>query len=101
MILYIFKSGLKGGELIEVLNSKQQETLQEVFEEPARSNIEWSDIESLLNALGKVREGRGSRVRAFVNGKVATFHRPHPKKETDKGAVKSVRRFLKEAGVKP
>jgi hypothetical protein len=29
------------------------------------------------------------------------FHRPHPKKETDKGAVKSVRRFLYEAEVRP
>ncbi|WP_308189086.1 MULTISPECIES: type II toxin-antitoxin system HicA family toxin [Nostoc] len=30
----------------------------------------------------------------------ATFHRPHPEKETDKGAVKSMRRFLTEAGIK-
>jgi len=28
------------------------------------------------------------------------FHRPHPKKETDMGAAKSVQRFLKEAEVK-
>ncbi|MEW6501251.1 MAG: hexulose-6-phosphate isomerase, partial [Thermodesulfobacteriota bacterium] len=31
----------------------------------------------------------------------AVFHRPHPRKETDKGAVKSLRRFLENAGVKP
>ena len=31
----------------------------------------------------------------------AVFHRPHPRKETDKGALKSVRRFLAEAGIKP
>jgi hypothetical protein len=86
---------------IGALNSKQQQTLREVFEKPDRSNSEWSDVESLLKAVGKVTEGRGSRIRAFVNGKVGTFHRPHPKKETDKGAVKSLRRFLKEAGVKP
>lgn len=29
----------------------------------------------------------------------AVFHRPYPEKETDKGAVKSLRRFLTEAGV--
>jgi hypothetical protein len=75
--------------------------LGDVFEDPVRANIDWSDIESLLKALGKVTEGSGSRVRDFVNGKVATFHRPHPEKETDKGTVKSVRRFLWEAGVKP
>ncbi|MGO8783793.1 MAG: type II toxin-antitoxin system HicA family toxin [Syntrophobacteraceae bacterium] len=57
-------------------------------------------MEALLKAIGKVREGKGSRIRAFVNGKVATFHRPHPEKEADKGTVRSVRRFLHEAGVK-
>ena len=28
-------------------------------------------------------------------------HEPHPEKETDKGAVKSVREFLIKAGVEP
>jgi len=92
---------MEGGELIGALNSKQQATLRDIFEDPVKSNIDWSDVESLLKALGKMTEGRGSRVRAFVNGKVATFHRPHPEKETDKGTVKSVRRFLREAGVRP
>ncbi len=31
---------------------------------------------------------------------VHPFHRPHPRKETNKGAVKSVRKFLEAAGVK-
>lgn len=44
-------------------------------------------------------EGRGSRVRIELNGMEATFHRPHPRKETDKGAVASMRRFLEQAGV--
>jgi hypothetical protein len=91
----------KEGEPIDPLNSKQQKTLRGIFEDPIRANIDWSDVESLLKALGKVTEGSGSRVRAFVNGKVATFHRPHPEKETDKGTVKSVRRFLQEAGIRP
>jgi hypothetical protein len=80
---------------------KATEDLGDIFENPVKANIDWSDVESLLKALGKVTEGSGSRLRAFVNGKVATFHRPHPEKETDKGTVKSVRRFLREAGVRP
>ena len=46
----------------------------------------------------EVSEGSGSRVRVYLSGVRAVFHRPHPEKETDKGAVKSVRRFLQEAG---
>ncbi|MFN6309943.1 MAG: type II toxin-antitoxin system HicA family toxin, partial [Planctomyces sp.] len=36
-----------------------------------------------------------------LNDVRAVFHRPHPQKETDKGAVRSMRRFLTEAGVTP
>jgi hypothetical protein len=54
----------------------------------------------LLIALGaEISEGNGSRVRIALNGIRAVFHRPHPQKETDKGAIISMRRFLKEAGV--
>ena len=49
---------------------------------------------------GEVSEGSGSRIRVALNGVRAVFHRPHPEKETDKGTLKSVRRFLLEAGVK-
>ena len=82
------------------LNSKHQKTLSAIFENPITSNISWSDIESMLTALGaEVSEGAGSRVRIALNEIRAVFHRPHPEKETDKGAVKSLRRFLTEAGV--
>ena len=57
-------------------------------------------MERLLAALGgEISEGRGSRVRVHLNGIRAVFHRPHPERVTDKGAVSSVRRFLKEAEV--
>lgn len=84
------------------MQSKHQRTLQAIFENPVRSNILWKDIENLLIALGaEVSEGRGSRVRIFLNGVRAVFHRPHPGKETNKGAVISMHRFLIEAGVEP
>ena len=51
------------------------------------------------NLLREISEGRGSRVRVILNDVKAVFHRPHPERVTEKGAVKSVRRFLKEAGV--
>ena len=82
------------------LNKKQKNTLEKIFKDPISSNVLWSDIETLLLALGaEISEGRGSRVRIYLNGIRAVFHRPHPKKETDKGALKSMRRFLETAGV--
>ena len=79
---------------------KHRKILEKVRQDPVNPSINWQDIEALLKALGaEIYEGAGSRVRVLLNGKVAVFHRPHPHKETDKGAVKSVRRFLTNAGV--
>ncbi len=83
------------------INKKHQRVLDSIFDEPVKSNIIWKEIEKLLLSLGtEISEGRGSRVRLYLNGVRAVFHRPHPQKETDKGALKSMRRFLIEAGVK-
>lgn len=82
--------------------SKAPRTLAAIFEKPVRANIRWSDIETLLRAHGAtITEGAGSRVRVELNGVRAVFHRPHPRPETDKGAVVSLRRFLEEAGILP
>ena len=84
------------------MGPKHDRTLKAIFEDPARSNIAWRDIEAMLEAAGaEISEGAGSRVRIALNGVRAVFHRPHPQKETDKGAVKSMRRFLTESGVTP
>ena len=84
------------------MGPKHRRTLEAIFDDPVRSNIAWRDIEAMPAAAGaEFTEGSGSRVRIALNGIRAVFHRPHPQKETDKGAVKSMRRFLTEAGVTP
>lgn len=84
------------------LSSRHRKTLDAVFATPLRPDVAWSEIEALLGALGaEVSEGKGSRVRVYLGGVRAVLHRPHPRKETDKGALKSVRRFLTEAGIRP
>lgn len=84
------------------MDSKHQKTLEAIFEKPERTNVLWREVEALLIALGaEITAGNGSRRRVALKGVRAVFHRPHPHKETDKDAVKSVRRFLEAAGVKP
>ncbi len=83
------------------MSKKHQKILQQIFQNPVQSSIAWKDIEAMLVSLGaEISEGNGSRVRIALNDVRAVFHRPHPQKETDKGAVVSMRRFLKEANVK-
>ena len=82
------------------LSKKHKKILHKIYEDPVRSDVAWSDIESLLKYLGaELSEGRGSRMRIYLNGIRAVFHRPHPHRETDKGALRSMRRFLSEAGI--
>jgi hypothetical protein len=82
------------------MNSKHKKIMELVYKNPTQANILWSDIEGLLVALGaELSEGSGSRVRVKLNEVRAVFHRPHPQKTTDKGAVNSLRRFLGNAGV--
>jgi len=82
------------------MNSGQRKTIGLIFKNPVQSNILWVDIEKLFSALGsELSEGSGSRIRVKLNGVRAVFHRPHPQKTTDKGAVHSVRKFLENAGV--
>ena len=83
------------------MNKRHEKVLDQIFENPVRADVSWSEIESMLVALGAdLSEGRGSRVRIVLDGVRAAFHRPHPRKETDKGALQLMRRFLQEAGVR-
>ncbi|MBY0352996.1 type II toxin-antitoxin system HicA family toxin [Candidatus Babeliales bacterium] len=82
------------------MNKKHKKTLELIFKSPPQPNVRWSDIESLLRNLGaEISEGNGSRVRIILNDVKAVFHRPHPKPETDRGALVSMKRFLQNAGI--
>ncbi|MDX2073638.1 MAG: type II toxin-antitoxin system HicA family toxin [Alphaproteobacteria bacterium] len=76
-------------------SSKHQRTWDAIFETPTRADIAWREIEAMLKAMGaEITEGNGSRVRVALSGVRAVFHRPHPRKEADKGAVRAVQMFL-------
>ncbi|MFL5562033.1 MAG: type II toxin-antitoxin system HicA family toxin [Gemmatimonadaceae bacterium] len=81
---------------------KQDATLIAIFTEPTPANIRWNAIESLLRSEGAaISQGAGSRVRVVLNGVRATFHRPHPRPEAHRPLVRSVRRLLENAGIRP
>ena len=84
------------------MRRKHRRTLEAIFEDPVRSDIEWRRVESLFRALGaNLSEGEGSRVLVVLKGEEHVFHRPHPQKEIHKRGVRAVRRFLSTAEVTP
>ena len=89
-------------EQVSELRKRQKATLEQIFKSPVPAGIKWSDVESLIKALGgEVKEGRGSRCKFLLNRSIANFHRPHPSPDTDKGAVVNLRDWLESIGVKP
>lgn len=84
------------------MNRKQTATLAAVFAKPVSGTIAWADVEGLLVAAGcQVIEGQGSRVKFEKGGVVASFHRPHPKKEAKQYQVRDAREYLVKIGVTP
>ncbi len=74
--------------------------MEAIFRRPTQSGINWDDIGSLFVACGAyIEEREGSRVYVELNDVVGHFHRSHPEKEARKGALDSVGRLLKEAGI--
>jgi hypothetical protein len=84
------------------MKRKHQRTLKRIFTRPTSGTIPWSDIESLLKALGAdISERAGSRVAVVLFGEVRVFHRPHPSPDTDKAAINSIRDWLDLYEVRP
>jgi len=92
---------LKNDIKSSILESRrQQRSLEKIFERPTRADMSWTDVQSLLGALGaEIREGSGSRIRVVLKNHVLNMHKPHPRKELGKYAVELVRDFLKITGV--
>lgn len=84
------------------MKRKHQRTLEAIFARPVSANIQWRDIEALFRELGaEIEEWEGSRLEVFLFGEIRVFHRPHPRPDTDKGAVASIRAWLQSHGVQP
>jgi hypothetical protein len=74
-----------------------KKTLEAIFR--LKPDTRWSDIITLLKSYGaEVSEGKGSRVRVYLNGRRAVFHRPHPGNKTQRGTLRAVKDFLIDSG---
>lgn len=84
------------------MKRKHVTTLQAIFAHPPSGNVRWRDIEALFVEPGaQIEEAEGSRITVELFGVVRVFHRPHPRPDTDKGAVASIRKWLEDNGVTP
>ena len=84
------------------MKRKHRKTLERIYAHPISANIKWQDIEALFRSLGaELIEREGSRIEVFLFEEVRVFHRPHPRPDTDKGAVASIRKWFEANEVLP
>jgi hypothetical protein len=84
------------------MKTKHKRTLQAVLALPTKASIAFTDIESLLLALGAEKtEREGSRVKYTLHGEDWHAHRPHPVKEAKKYQVEQIREILIKLGITP
>jgi len=85
-----------------IMNSNHRKTLEAIFARPTSPSIVFTDIESLIMALGgSVTQREGSRVKMVLRGEQWRCHRPHPGKEAKRYQVEEVRELLQYLGIRP
>jgi hypothetical protein len=82
------------------MSHKHRNVLQAIYHEPINANIQWREVESLLNHLGaEVEPSHGARFRIVLNRREFFLHHPHHSNEFSKQEIKHLREFLASAGV--
>lgn len=72
---------IKNRKRATMVSSKQRKTMKKIFEDPIPIDVTFRDAIALLKSLGaEISEGKGSRVRIFINGTVHILHKPHGNK---------------------
>jgi hypothetical protein len=77
------------------LNSHHREVVKQLFEVPPSENIEWRQVQSLLEALGATEE-RNGKLRVELGGEVEVLEPPRGK-DIDRQMIVDLRRMLSRA----
>ena len=82
------------------MSHKHLHTLESIFHDPLPHNLQWREVESLLNHLGaRIDPGHVARFKVWLNGHEFTLHHPHHGNELARQDVKHLREYLTAAGV--
>ena len=81
----------------EHLNTRQRDTLLQIFQHPTSHNIEWQAVLSLLEAAGSVELRHNGKYHVHVGGQYVVLVRPKHK-DIDVQQVVDLRKMLTDAG---
>ena len=82
------------------LSNRHRETVERIFSHPSSANIEWREVEALLDALGATVTERDGNLKVTLGAETEVLRRPHGK-DIDAQMIVDLRRMLTGAGVAP
>ena len=82
------------------LSGHHRDTVEKIFSHPTSGNIEWRQVESLLEAIGTVKHEHNGKL-AVKLGPESEVLTPPRGKDVDKQMVVDLRRMLSGAGFAP
>ena len=81
------------------MRNRHRRTLERVRATPTPADIRWTEIESLLSALGvNLVERAGSRVQLVKGAESMVVHKPHPRPVTRRDTVRDIAKFIDRIG---
>ena len=80
------------------LSNKYLHTLARISQHPTSRTLQWHDVISLIEHLGKVENDNG-HLTFTVNGVSQVFHRSHDKEVSDAEQILDLRHFLETVGI--
>lgn len=84
------------------MSHKHENLLRAIFHDPVSGNIQWREVESLLNHLGADLESlSGARIRVKLNGAEGILHRPHHGNALGRQDIQHLREYLAHARMTP
>jgi hypothetical protein len=84
----------------EHLTSHHRDTLAKIFSHPTSANIEWRQVESLLEAVADRAEEHDGKLKVTVRGETLILEKPHGK-DVELPTIVELRRFLTVVGLAP
>ncbi len=82
------------------LSGRHRDTVEKIFSHPPSRNIEWREVESLLDTIGTVTHEHNGKLKVSLGPETEVFPAPRGK-DVGVQVVVDLRRMLKQAGFAP
>ena len=83
------------------LTGSHRRTYETIFQHPISHNLQWRDVNALLEEIGHVAQEPNGHLKVTRNGQTMVLHSPRTKDFSDADELMDLRRFLERSETTP